>query len=541
MSEARIRVSHLHFSWPDGTPVLADLSFALGSGCTGLVAPNGVGKSTLLKLFAGILQPRSGNIEIHGSLGYLPQQPALDRNASVAGTLGIADRLTALDAIESGDADPAHFDTLGNDWNVRERAAAMLGRLGLAHAPLDRKLTSFSGGEAMSLALAAQLLRQPDVLLLDEPTNHLDRTARTHLHRALEEFPGCLLVASHDRELLRGMDRIAELGASSLRIYGGDFDFYKQAVGTERQAAEQRVRNLRSDVKREQRERQQGRERAQRRAGNAARHAASGGLPRIVANARAGEAQAAAGKADEIHESRLAQARTRLRQAAGALEETVPLDFDLPATRVAADRVLFSCDGLRIRHGERDLFGSQGITLTLRGPQRIALTGANGSGKSSLLRIITGELEPAAGNVRRSAARIAYLPQRFDPLDPARDLADNFARFAPAMPAPERANLIARLGFRGARMHLPVAALSGGERLRLALACVLHTDPAPQLLLLDEPTNNLDMDSVAQLEQALRAYRGALVAVSHDEAFLEAIGITRRLMLAAQELRELPG
>ena len=541
MSEARIRVSHLHFSWPDGTPVLADLSFALGSGCTGLVAPNGVGKSTLLKLFAGILQPRSGNIEIHGSLGYLPQQPALDRNASVAGTLGIADRLTALDAIESGDADPAHFDTLGNDWNVRERAAAMLGRLGLAHAPLDRKLTSFSGGEAMSLALAAQLLRQPDVLLLDEPTNHLDRTARTHLHRALEEFPGCLLVASHDRELLRGMDRIAELGASSLRIYGGDFDFYKQAVGTERQAAEQRVRNLRSDVKREQRERQQGRERAQRRAGNAARHAASGGLPRIVANARAGEAQAAAGKADEIHESRLAQARTRLRQAAGALEETVPLDFDLPATRVAADRVLFSCDGLRIRHGERDLFGSQGITLTLRGPQRIALTGANGSGKSSLLRIIAGELEPAAGNVRRSAARIAYLPQRFDPLDPARDLADNFARFAPAMPAPERANLIARLGFRGARMHLPVAALSGGERLRLALACVLHTDPAPQLLLLDEPTNNLDMDSVAQLEQALRAYRGALVAVSHDEAFLEAIGITRRLMLAAQELRELPG
>ena len=541
MSEARIRVSHLHFSWPDGTPVLADLSFALGSGCTGLVAPNGVGKSTLLKLFAGILQPRSGNIEIHGSLGYLPQQPALDRNASVAGTLGIADRLTALDAIESGDADPAHFDTLGNDWNVRERAAAMLGRLGLAHAPLDRKLTSFSGGEAMSLALAAQLLRQPDVLLLDEPTNHLDRTARTHLHRALEEFPGCLLVASHDRELLRGMDRIAELGASSLRIYGGDFDFYKQAVGTERQAAEQRVRNLRSDVKREQRERQQGRERAQRRAGNAARHAASGGLPRIVANARAGEAQAAAGKADEIHESRLAQARMRLRQAAGALEETVPLDFDLPATRVAADRVLFSCDGLRIRHGERDLFGSQGITLTLRGPQRIALTGANGSGKSSLLRIITGELEPAAGNVRRSAARIAYLPQRFDPLDPARDLADNFARFAPAMPAPERANLIARLGFRGARMHLPVAALSGGERLRLALACVLHTDPAPQLLLLDEPTNNLDMDSVAQLEQALRAYRGALVAVSHDEAFLEAIGITRRLMLAAQELRELPG
>ncbi|MEZ5544399.1 MAG: ABC-F family ATP-binding cassette domain-containing protein [Lysobacteraceae bacterium] len=541
MSEARIRVSHLHFSWPDGTPVLADLSFALGSGCTGLVAPNGVGKSTLLKLFAGILQPRSGNIEIHGSLGYLPQQPALDRNASVAGTLGIADRLTALDAIESGDADPAHFDTLGNDWNVRERAAAMLGRLGLAHAPLDRKLTSFSGGEAMSLALAAQLLRQPDVLLLDEPTNHLDRTARTHLHRVLEEFPGCLLVASHDRELLRGMDRIAELGASSLRIYGGDFDFYRQAVDTERQAAEQRVRNLRSDVKREQRERQQGRERAQRRAGNAARHAASGGLPRIVANARAGEAQAAAGKADEIHESRLAQARTRLRQAAGALEETVPLDFDLPATRVAADRVLFSCDGLRIRHGERDLFGSQGITLTLRGPQRIALTGANGSGKSSLLRIITGELEPAAGNVRRSAARIAYLPQRFDPLDPARDLADNFARFAPAMPAPERANLIARLGFRGARMHLPVAALSGGERLRLALACVLHTDPAPQLLLLDEPTNNLDMDSVAQLEQALRAYRGALVAVSHDEAFLEAIGITRRLMLAAQELRELSG
>ena len=542
MSEARIRVSNLVFHWPDGTPVLDGLSFALGPSRTGLVAPNGAGKSTLLRLLAGELRPLSGQVEVQGRVAWLPQHLSMDGNASVAEVLGIAAKLRALEAILAGDAEPAHFDLVDGDWDLRERAVATLARLGLGDVPLQRRLSTFSGGEATVLALAARLLQQPDVLLLDEPSNHLDRAARQRLYGLLWDWPGCLLVASHDRGLLAGMEQIAELEPSSLRLYGGGFEFYRQAVETERQAAEQRVRNLRTEVRREKQGMQQARERAERRAGNASRNLADAGLPRIVAGNRQRAAQVSAGKADEVHAGRLAQVRSRLQEAAHALDQAAaPLDLSLPATRVPGDRVLFAGEALKVRQGERVLFGAAGLSLAIRGPERIALSGANGVGKTPLLRILAGELEPAEGTLRRGPGRVAYLSQRLDLLDPARSVSENFGDFASEMPAPERANLLARLRFRGSRMDLPVAARSGGERLRAVLACVLHARPAPQLLLLDEPTNNLDLDAIAQLEQALCAYEGAMVVVSHDQAFLEAIGLTRRLLLTGAGLQELAG
>jgi ATPase subunit of ABC transporter with duplicated ATPase domains len=538
MSDPRIRVSNLVFSWPDGTPVLEGLSFALGAVRTGLVAPNGAGKSSLLKLLAGELQPQAGRIDVHGVVGYLPQNLAMDGEATVAEVLGIAAKLRALDAIAAGDADPAHFDRVGSDWDIRERSMGTLGRLGLGEVALERRLSTFSGGEAMSLGLAAQLLRRPDVLLLDEPTNNLDHAARQRLYAVLQEWKGCLLVASHDRALLERMDQIAELAPSGLRLYGGGFALYREAQETEQRAAEQQARNLRSEWQREKREMQQSRERAARRAGVAARGMADAGLPRIVAGNRKSAAQVSAAKANATHAARAEQVRSRLRDASQALRETASLDLSLPATRVPPDRTLFAAEGLRLRQGGRDLFGTQGLALSIHGPQRIALRGANGTGKSSLLRVIAGELLPDAGSVRRGAGRVAYLSQRLDWLDPARTVAENFALAAPDMPAQERANLLARLQFQGARMHLPAAALSGGERLRAVLACVLHATPPPQLLLLDEPTNNLDLASVDLLARALRAYEGALVVVSHDPAFLAEIGVDRWLELMDGQLVE---
>ena len=527
MSDARIRVANLVFSWPDGTPVLDGLSFALGPVRTGLVAPNGAGKSTLLKLLAGQLSPLSGQMAIDGVVGYLAQDLPLDGEATVAEVLGIAARLQALDAIADGKVDSAHFDAVDGDWHVRERCMAALARLGLADVALERRLDTFSGGEAMSLGLAAQLLRHPDVLLLDEPTNNLDHAARLRLYAVLQEWKGCLLIASHDRELLERMDQIAELTPSALRLYGGGFAFYRETLEAEQRATEQQVRNLRSEWKREKRDMQQARERAARRSGNASRNLADAGLPRIVAGNRRSAAQASAAKADATHAARMEETGSRLHEARQALNEAAALDLSLPATRVPADRLLFSAEGLRVEQGGRDLFGRHGLGFTIHGPQRIALRGANGVGKTTLLRVIAGECAPAHGNVRHGLGRIAYLSQRLDLLDPARTVGENLALAAPDMSARERANLLARLQFQGDRMDLPASVLSGGERLRAVLACVLHATPAPQLLLLDEPTNNLDLPSVDLLGQALRAYEGALVVVSHDPDFLAEIGITR--------------
>jgi ATPase subunit of ABC transporter with duplicated ATPase domains len=524
--------SHLSFSWPDDTPVFQDLSFTVGSGRTGLVAPNGAGKSTLLKLIAGLLRPTAGSVTVDGVLGYLPQELPFAADLTVAEVLGIAPVLAALHAVEAGDASEEHFTTIGTDWDVEERTRAQLDRLGLGDVALDRRLGTLSGGQVVSLGLAGQLLKRPDVLLLDEPTNNLDVDARRALYGVLDEWNGCLLLVSHDRALLDRMDRIAELDRADVRFFGGGFTAYAEAVSAEQEVAERNVRNAEQEVKREKREMQQARERAARRASTAARNIKDAGLPKILAGARQRRAQESAGRADGTHAARVGAARARLDEASQALRDDEKIVLELPDTRVPAGRTVFTGTGIRVR----DLFAGEGVDLTIRGPERIALTGANGAGKSTLLRVIHGELH--AGTTTRADGRIAYLSQRLDLLDPDRTVAESLEAAAPTMPPSRRMHLLARFLFRGDRIHLPIGALSGGERLRATLACVLFAEPAPQLLLLDEPTNNLDLISVGQLEGALSAYEGAFVVVSHDERFLTEIGVNRWLRLADGRLRE---
>ncbi len=540
MSDASIVCSDLSFAWPDGTPVVEHLSFTVGPGRTGLVAPNGAGKSTLLRLVASLLPPASGSVTVTGVLGHLPQELPLIADRTVAEVLGVAPILRALAAVEAGDASEAHFTTIGTDWDVEDRTRSQLGRLGLGHVTLDRRLDTLSGGQVVTLGLAAELLKQPDVLLLDEPTNNLDAGARRRLHDVLDGWRGVALVVSHDRALLDRMDRIAELDRDRLTLHGGNFAAYEQAVAAEQAVAERTVRHAEQELKREKREQQQARERSARRAGTAARNLGDAGLPKIFAGTMKRNAEKSAARAEGTHSGRVSAARSRLDEAERTLRDDDAITLELPRTAVPAGRTVFEGEHLQVLLDGRPLFGTDGVDLTIRGPERIALTGPNGAGKSTLLRVLQGEQVPDSGRIRSAGGRVAHLSQRLDLLDDDRTVLENLTHHAAGLAAADRMGLLARFLFRGARAHLPVAALSGGERLRATLACVLFAEPAPQLLLLDEPTNNLDILSTTQLVQALDAYRGALVVVSHDERFLADVGVHRELHLADGQLTDHP-
>jgi len=547
---AAILCSDLSFSWPDGAPVLSGLTVSFGPGRTGLIGVNGSGKSTLLRLIAGELRPASGLVRAGADVGYLPQAITLRTGRSVSDLLGITAARDALHAIEAGQADQDAFAAVGDDWDAEERARAWLDRLGLARLGLDDRVEQLSGGETVLVSLAALFLRRPDVILLDEPTNNLDLDARTRLYEAVASWAGVMVIVSHDRELLGFVDQIADLSGGTVRVYGGNLAAYEELLAAEQAAAQRAVTTAAADVRRERRDLADAQVKQARRDRQGRKVAESGSLPRIVANARKKHAQESAGRSRELHAERLLQARDRLDDAEQALRDDAEIRVELPATAVPAGRTVLTVTGLAGARwhpaapvAEAPPPGTHpaapvaaapppGVLaeLILRGPERVALTGPNGSGKTALLRAVAGLTAPPGLAIRHGAV-IGYLPQRLDILHDSLTVVDNVRQAAPAASVNEVRASLARFLFRGERADRMAGTLSGGERFRAVLAALLLAQPAPQLLLLDEPTNSLDLASVRQLSQALASYRGALLLASHDLPFLRSAGITRWLRL----------
>jgi len=311
----------------EGRTILHGISLTVRPGERwALLGPNGAGKSTLLRLISGDLAPTTGRIDVAGPVGYLPQTLTLDTDATIADLLGIADTLAALRAIESGDADERHFDTIGEDWDLEARAAQALHEIGFAAADLDRRVGQLSGGEAVLVAVTGLRLRRTPVTVLDEPTNNLDRAARSDLAALIDTWPGTLVVVSHDRALLERMDHTAELHAERLELFGGPYSAWRQHLDQRQAAAEQAARTAAQVLKAEQRQRIEAETKLARRERTARATQQHGGIPRIVAGNRAGRAQNTAAALRGTQEAEGPRGRTcpRGRRRPGAPGGTDP-------------------------------------------------------------------------------------------------------------------------------------------------------------------------------------------------------------------------
>jgi ATPase subunit of ABC transporter with duplicated ATPase domains len=398
---------------------------------------------------------------------------------------------------------------------------------------LERPAHSLSGGERTRLLLAGLLLRDPEIVLLDEPTNNLDEEGRQVILAFLQQWRGPTLVASHDRDLLASVGKIAELTRTGIRVVGGGWDEFERIRTAERVRVIEAADKAAAEVRTARRERQREAEKQARRDKRGRAVAAKDADPRIYLGAQKQRAEMTAARYRAVGGELLDRATDTFEEARAKVERDIAIRISLPASGLSSRHLLVNARGVSVERGGRQLF--EPLDLSIVGPERVAITGRNGSGKTSLIRVILGLDAPAGGTIAADRERAALLDQEIGLLRPGETLIESIQRHNPGMARGAAHEALAAFGFRNDLAVRRTGTLSGGERVRLALACIFSRPEPPQMLVLDEPTNHLDLEAIEQLESALRDYDGAIIYVTHDRAFLSAIGQWREISLRAPE------
>lgn len=485
------------YELPNGRELFENLNFSLDTKLSALVGRNGVGKTCLARLLAGDLVPTAGVVRRIGSVKLFPQR------------------------------EEPEFVTVGEFLSVDYEWSLLNERL-LENIDSEAICTTLSGGQWMRVRLARALDDQ--FLILDEPTIDLDRDGREAVVGFLRDRGGAALLISHDRECLQLCEEIFELSNRGLAKFGGGWSAYSEAKERERE----RMRTALDLAKRERDsalvDRAEKKARQEKRNHRGAGSAARGGMPGILLGARKRRAQTTSGKldAETLHRS-----EDVIRETHEALSEMKlePLMYaELIGREMPAQKLIAEAHGFNIRF--QDWIYQDDLDFSWRGNVRVALKGVNGSGKSTLLKALLGGEFETRGQLRRGNLVSICLDQRCSWLDDRKSVFEN-VRAASTASDSEIRNGLAQFLFAKEAVFQRVSELSGGERMRAALARGLLSTQKPELMLLDEPTNNLDLTNVEFLEQVVSSFRGALLVISHDEDFLENCGVSHELVVRA--------
>lgn len=519
-----ITLSNLCWSPPDGTPLLHNLNLSFGPGRTGLVGRNGVGKTALLRLIAGEIYPQSGNVHVDGTLAWMRQDMLSAPQDTIADLFGVVPALALLGRAVAG---RAGLDEVAEvDWALPSRIEAALLRFGLdvdPHVPL----ASLSGGQRTRASLAALVFSKADFLLLDEPTNNLDREGRRAVFDLLGGWKAGAIVVSHDRELLNEMDAIVQLTTLGATKYGGNYSTYQARKALDLHAAERELADARKRATDAHRRERQAAERKARKDSAGYKSRAKRDQPKVLLDAARGRAEASGGANTRLREARRLETETAVVTARDRVEILQPHQMEIASTHLHAAKVVVQVSQLTGGHDPgRPVI--RHLSFSIVGPERVAITGPNGSGKTTLLSLITGQLMPQSGKADVNVP-FAFLDQEVTLLPPEKSLRENFIGLNEMADENQCRAALARFGFRAEDAFKHVGILSGGQKLRAGLACTLGQPVPPRLLILDEPTNHIDLETTQALEASLAAYDGALLVISHDEAFLQNLGLDRIL------------
>ena len=544
MSISIQQISYIH---PDKEVLFSDLNFAISKGQKlGLVGNNGCGKSTLLQIIAGQLSPSSGVIVCPDNLYYIPQHFGQYDSLTIAQALRIERKQQALHAILSGDASNENFVILDDDWNIEERSIAALDLWGLGQFTLSYPMNLLSGGEKTRVFLAGMDIHHPSVILMDEPTNHLDSSGRQRLYDWVEKCRSTLLVVSHDRTLLNLLPEICELEKHQINYYGGNYEFYKEQKTLMQEALQQRIEEKEKALRIARKVARETAERRDKQNVRGEKNNIKKGVPRIVLNALQGKSEKSTSKLNSTHQEKAEKLTGERNQLRSSLSPTAILKTDFNSSSLHTGKILVTAKEINFGyHPNSDSNDIQDngdfklqlwqtpISFQLKSGDRLRIEGVNGSGKTTLLKLITGQLQPQEGNLTRMEFTYVYLNQEYSIIDDRNSILEQTYAFNNRnLPEHEIKIILNRYLFPASEWDKSCRKLSGGEKMRLAFCCLMISNNTPDMFILDEPTNNLDIQSIEIITATIKNYTGTVIAISHDDYFIQEIGIEQRILLS---------
>lgn len=525
-------IQQLAYYHADKELLFKDISFSINNHQkVSLIGNNGSGKSTLLQLINGDLIPTEGTISYPEHPYYIPQHFGQYNHLTIAEALKIDKKIKALDAITKGDVSTENFNILNDEWEIEEKAHTALEEWGIGSFDLTKPLSTLSGGEKTKVFLAGISIHSPSIILMDEPTNHLDIQSRNRLYDFIETTHTALLVVSHDRTLLNLLPYTYELSKSGVTAYGGNYEFYKNekekltnALYTKLEEKEKGLRAAKKIAK-------ETAERKQKLDARGEKRSIKQGVARIMMNNLKNKAEKSTSKIKDTHEEKQMKISQELTEIRKSLPDISQMKINFNSSSLHKGKILVKAHNINFAYSSENLW-KDSISFEVKSGERISIEGRNGKGKTTLLKMILGELLPAEGDILRADVSYIHIDQEYSIINNDLTVVEQAQQFNDRALKEHEINMILnRYLFPPHSWNKACNKLSGGEKMRLVLCCLMISNSTPDLFIMDEPTNNIDIRNVEILTETLRDYEGTVLVISHDNYFKKEINIERQICL----------
>lgn len=530
--EIMITLQNIAYTHPNRDLLFSNINLSINKqDKIALIGNNGEGKSTLLQLLAGRLQPSEGIIKTDSQPYYVPQHFGQYNSLTVAQALSISDKLTAFKEILIGNVTNENLIVLNDDWGIEERCNEAFEHWKLKDINLEQPMSALSGGQKTRIFLAGILIHQPDIVLLDEPSNHLDTHSRELLYQYIKSSNDTLVVVSHDRTLLNLITMVCELSKKGLSFYGGNYEFYAEQKQIENNALSHDIKSRERALRKARDTEKEVMERRQKLDARGKKKQEKAGLPTISMNTLKNNAEKSTSKIKGVHTEKVGAISQELQDLKQGMQDADKMKVNLDNSLLRKGKVLFTARDINFGYNEQMLW-KEGVSFQIVSGGRLALKGINGSGKSTLIKIILGELQPVSGVVERGEVNTIYIDQDYSLINNKLSVFEQAGEFnTGGLQEHDIKMRLNRFLFMPNTWDKPCSSLSGGEKMRLMLCCLTIASQAPDMIVLDEPTNNLDIQNLEILTAAISEYQGTLIVISHDDYFLKEIVVESEITL----------